>query len=58
MSQLRPKGEKVGQIAARVVVQLSFSAGKSFTVDGLRGKLQEFFRQEVRAELRAAAKGA
>jgi hypothetical protein len=36
-------------------VQLLFSTGKSFTVDGLREKLREFFRQEVRAELRAVA---
>jgi chromosome segregation and condensation protein ScpB len=48
MSQVRPKAE-------RVVVQLLFSTGKSFTVDGLREKLREFFRQEVRAELRAVA---
>jgi hypothetical protein len=50
MSQVRPKGEKVGEIAAKAVVQR-----KSFTVDGLREKLREFFRQEVRAELRAVA---
>jgi hypothetical protein len=30
-------------------------AGKSFTVDGLREKLRELFRQEVGAELRAGA---
>jgi hypothetical protein len=45
----------VGEIAAKAVVQLLFSAGKNFTVDGLREKLREFFRQEVRAELRAVA---
>jgi len=45
----------VGEIAAKVVVQLLFSTGKSFTVDGLREKLREFFRQEVRPELRAVA---
>src|SRR4029077_10622100 len=55
MSQLRPKGERVGEIAAKAVVQLLFSTGKSFTVDGLREKLREFFREEVRAELRAVA---
>jgi chromosome segregation and condensation protein ScpB len=55
MSQVRPKGEKVGEIAAKSVVQLLFATGKSFTVDGLREKLREFFRQEVRAELRAVA---
>jgi hypothetical protein len=55
MSQLRPKGERVGEIAAKAVVQLLFSTGKSFTVDGLREKLREFFREEVRAEVRAVA---
>jgi hypothetical protein len=52
MSQIRPKGERVGEIASKVVVQLLFATGKSFTVDGLREKLREFFRQEARAELR------
>jgi hypothetical protein len=33
-------------------VQLLFSTGKSFTVDGLRGKLREFFPQEVSAASR------
>jgi chromosome segregation and condensation protein ScpB len=55
MSQLRPKAEGVGEIAAKAVVQLLFSTGKSFTVDGLREKLREFFRGEVRAEVRAVA---
>jgi chromosome segregation and condensation protein ScpB len=55
MSQVRPKAERVGEIAARAVVQLLFATGKSFTVDGLREKLRELFRQEVRAELRAVA---
>jgi hypothetical protein len=36
-------------------VQLLFATGKSFTVDGLREKLREFFRQEVCPELRAVA---
>ena len=47
--------ERVGEIAAKTVVQLLFTTGKSFTVDGLREKLREFFRQEVRPELRAVA---
>jgi chromosome segregation and condensation protein ScpB len=55
MSQVRPKADRVGEIAARAVVQLLFATGKSFTVDGLREKLREFFRQEVRPELRAVA---
>ena len=45
----------MGEIAAKTVVQLLFATGKSFTVDGLREKLREFFRQEVRPELRAVA---
>lgn len=49
-------GEKaVAAGAAKVVVQLLFSTGKSFTVDGLREKLREWFREEARAELRATA---
>ena len=36
-------------------MQLPFATGKSFTVDGLREKLRELFRQEVGAELRAGA---
>ena len=55
MSQVRQKAERVGEVAAKSVVQLLFSTGKSFTVDGLREKLREFFREEVRAELRAVA---
>ena len=35
--------ERVGEIAAKAVVQLLFATGKSFTVDGLREKLREFF---------------
>ena len=38
-----------------MVVQLLFATGKSFTVDGLREKLREFYREEVRPELRAVA---
>jgi hypothetical protein len=34
MSQVRPKRERVGEIAAKAVVQLLFATGKSFTVDG------------------------
>jgi hypothetical protein len=47
--------ERVGEIAAKTVVQLLFTTGKSFTVDGLREKLREFFREEVRAEVLAVA---
>ena len=49
MSQNRRKAER-GEIAAKTVAQLLFTTGKSFTVDGLREKLREFFRQEVRAD--------
>src|SRR4249920_308505 len=55
MSQVRQRAERVGEIAAKAVVQLLFSTGRSFTVDGLREKLREFYREEVRAELRAVA---
>jgi chromosome segregation and condensation protein ScpB len=55
MSQVRQKAERVGEIAGKAVVQLLFSTGKGFTVDGLREKLRAFFREEVRAEVRAVA---
>ena len=55
MSQVRPKAERVGEIAAKVVVQRLFATEKSFTVDGLREKLREFSLQEVRTELRTVA---
>ena len=45
----------MGKLAAKSVVQLPFATGKSFTVNGLREKLRELFRQEVGAELRAGA---
>ena len=44
MSQVRQKSERVGEIAAKAVVQLLFSTGKSFTMDGLREKLRNFLR--------------
>jgi len=47
MRQVRQKTERGGEIAAKAVAQLLFSTGKSFTVDGLREKLREFFREEV-----------
>jgi hypothetical protein len=50
-----PKGRKDGEIAAKAVVRLLFTTGKSFTIDGLREKLRGSFREEVRAELRAVA---
>jgi hypothetical protein len=41
---MRPKGERIGEIAAKEAVQLLFSTGKSFKVDGLREKLREFLQ--------------
>jgi len=66
MSATRQKrvGEKRGgsfsptspaAVAVKAAVQLLFTTGKSFTVDGLREKLREFFREEARGEVRAAA---
>ena len=49
ISHVRQKAKRVGEIAVKAVVQPPVSTGKSFTVDGLREKLREFFRQEVRA---------
>ena len=49
------KGRKGGGIAARRSFNSSSRRGRVFTVDGLREKLREFFRQEVRPELRAVA---
>lgn len=48
-------GETPAAIASRSVVQILFATGKSLTVDGLREKLREFYREEARAEIRAAA---
>lgn len=42
-------------VAVKAAVQLLFTTGKSFTVDGLREKIREFFREEARGEVRAAA---
>ncbi len=36
-------------------MQILFATGRSLTVDGLREKLREFYREEARAEIRAAA---
>jgi hypothetical protein len=55
MGQVRQKAERVGEIAAKAVVQLLFSTGTSYTVDGLREKLREFFREEVRGGLWAVS---
>ena len=50
MSAVRHKGRKGGGVAAKAVVQLLFSTGKSFTVDGLREKPRELFDEEARGE--------
>lgn len=36
-------------------MQILFATGKSFTVDGLREKLREFFREDTNTDRRAAA---
>ena len=41
-------------MAAQAAYELLFATGKSFTVNGLREE-REFFRHEVRPELRAVA---
>ena len=56
MSQVRQKTERVGEIAAKAVVQLLFSTGKSFTVDGTREKAAGIFSAGgFRPERRAVA---
>lgn len=47
--------DATAEVVVKTVVQMLFAGGKSFTVDGLREKLREFYREEVRAERRAAA---
>jgi hypothetical protein len=44
---VRPKGERVGEIAAKATVQFLFSTGKSFAVDGLSEKLREERRDRL-----------
>jgi hypothetical protein len=44
---MRPEGERIGEIVAKEAVQLLFSTGKSFKVDGVREKLREFFLPEL-----------
>ena len=36
-------------------MQILFATGKSFTVDGLREKLREFFREDTNVDRRSAA---
>jgi len=55
MSEVRPKADRVGRSPPGRWSNSSSRPGKSFTVDELREKLREFFRQEVRPELRAVA---
>jgi hypothetical protein len=55
MSQVRQKAERVGEIAAKAIVQLLFSTGKSFTVDGLREKLRELRVQNSGGKLQRQA---
>ena len=48
-------GSATAEIASKAVVQILFATGKSLTLDGLREKVREFYREEARAEIRAAA---
>ena len=49
------KNRTPAAIAARAVVQILFATGKNLTIEALRLKLREFFKPEVRPEVRAAA---
>lgn len=51
----KTKGATAGAAAARAVVQMLAVTGKRFTLDGLRERLREFYREEGNAEIRAAA---
>ncbi|MES2571509.1 MAG: SMC-Scp complex subunit ScpB [Verrucomicrobiota bacterium] len=61
MPALNPSGKKrasaanVGAIAARAVVQWLFTTGRSVTLEGIREKLRDLFRQETHSEERAVA---
>ena len=55
MKRVGEKREGAGASAVKAVVQILFATGKSFTVDGLREKIRDCFKAEMRAELRAAA---
>jgi chromosome segregation and condensation protein ScpB len=43
------------RVVTKTVVQVLFTTAKTFTVDTLREKLREFYREDARAEVRAAA---
>lgn len=51
----KTKAVTAGATAARAVVQMLVVTGKRFTLEGLRDKLREFYREEGNAEIRAAA---
>jgi chromosome segregation and condensation protein ScpB len=51
----KPKTATAGAAAARAVVQMLVVTGKRFTLEGLRDRLREFYREEGNAEIRAAA---
>lgn len=51
----KPKAATAGVTAARAVVQMLAVTGKRFTLEGLREKLREFYREEGNSEIRAAA---
>lgn len=43
------------QVAARAVIQILAATGRRYTLDGLRGKLREFFKTDGNHEVRAVA---
>lgn len=51
----KTKAATAGATAARSVVQMLVVTGKRFTLEGLRDKLREFYREEGNAGIRAAA---
>lgn len=61
MPALKSPGKKrashanAGAAAAKAAVQWLFVSGKSVTLEGLREKLRELFREEARSEERAVA---
>jgi chromosome segregation and condensation protein ScpB len=59
MKPAKPNGRKsltpAPQVAARAVVQILSATGRRYTVDGLREKLRELFREDGNYEIRAVA---
>ena len=47
--------QKQAALAAKAVVQILFATSQSLTIDGLRIKLRDFFKSDIRTEFRAVA---